>query len=103
MLDFESQARKEIWQAKKLLYESDDHTKRSFMFSIVALVLLLLLLCFSLAGSDDNWTCEIESSNNRKGFAFDLARGIVHLYRDTAHHELQDDQWSDSGNVCFDV
>ncbi|KAM3139355.1 hypothetical protein pb186bvf_008575 [Paramecium bursaria] len=68
MLDFQAYGKNEIWQAKKLLYESDNNTKRSFIFSLIALTLLFLLLFFSLVGSDDKWTCEIESANNRGGY-----------------------------------
>lgn len=38
MLDVEAFSKKEIWQAKKLLYESDGNTKKSFIFNLAALV-----------------------------------------------------------------
>ncbi|CAK75990.1 unnamed protein product (macronuclear) [Paramecium tetraurelia] len=65
MLDIQAKTNKEIWQAKKLLYESDGNTKKSLILNLVALGLLLILLFYSIIGSDDKWTCEIESANNR--------------------------------------
>lgn len=44
MLDIKSQTRKEIWHAKKLIYESDDNTKRSFMLSMASLVTHLFFI-----------------------------------------------------------
>ena len=39
MLDFEfNETRKEIWEAKKLLYEGDSGTKKAFTISLSALV-----------------------------------------------------------------
>lgn len=40
MLDGDAFSRKEIWQAKKLLYDSDGNTRKSFIYNIVALVKL---------------------------------------------------------------
>lgn len=51
MLDVEAFSKKEIWQAKKLLYESDGNTKRSFIINLIALVsnstLLRPFFCYS--------------------------------------------------------
>lgn len=55
-----------------MLYESDGNTKKSLIVNLIALVnkwidlkgLLCILLFYSIIGSDDKWTCEIESANN---------------------------------------
>jgi len=38
MLEFQENTRKEIWRAKKLIYEGDEHTKKSFIFTLVSIV-----------------------------------------------------------------
>lgn len=37
-MDFELNTPKEIWEAKKTLYESDTATKKSFISSVISLV-----------------------------------------------------------------
>jgi hypothetical protein len=41
MLDLQIQSPKEIWEAKKILYESNSATKRAFIFSLTTLVFYL--------------------------------------------------------------
>jgi hypothetical protein len=40
MLDFQLNDPKMIWDAKKILYESDSSTKRSFVVSLITLVFI---------------------------------------------------------------
>ena len=58
------ETRREIWSAKKLIYDDLD-TKKAFNFSVMTLGVLLVHFLVSMGGLDDNWTCEIESTNNR--------------------------------------
>jgi len=38
MLDLQIQSQKEIWEAKKILYESNSATRRAFITSLATLV-----------------------------------------------------------------
>ena len=40
MLEFQENTRKEIWRAKKLIYEGDEYTKKSFIYSLVTIVII---------------------------------------------------------------
>lgn len=66
-MDFELNTPKEIWEAKKTLYESDSATKKSFISSIVTLVNKYLIEMFNLIVSIYFFIL-FDILNNYKGF-----------------------------------
>ena len=79
-----------------MLYESDGNTKKSLIVNLVALVnkcielkgLLFILLFYSIVGSDDKWTCEIESANNSNIYYLYQNRRSLYLCWDEKNNEL---------------
>jgi hypothetical protein len=104
--DFQNKTTKEIWEAKKLLYEGNHITKKTFIFQLLSLVttnsiifqiFLIILLIFTLAGTSDQWDCQIDQPRMNKLFnlltnpvILMFYRESVRLHRSTKKRELSE-------------
>ena len=50
-------------QARKLILDSPDYTRKAAIALLLSLIVLFLHLVLSLLGTDTNWTCELDSTN----------------------------------------
>mmetsp|Transcript_8075 Transcript_8075/g.706 ORF Transcript_8075/g.706 Transcript_8075/m.706 type:complete len:145 (+) Transcript_8075:33-467(+) len=75
-MDFQLNTPKEIWEAKKILYESDTATKKSFMNAIIALISISLLLLLCMVGNSDSWSCDIEGNKKNEYYCTEVRRNI---------------------------
>eukprot|EP01017_Pseudomicrothorax_dubius_P012643 TRINITY_DN1531_c0_g1_i14.p1 TRINITY_DN1531_c0_g1~~TRINITY_DN1531_c0_g1_i14.p1 ORF type:complete len:236 (+),score=53.83 TRINITY_DN1531_c0_g1_i14:114-821(+) len=65
MKGFQYSTKNEIYAAKKILYEGDGSTKKTFIITMICAVSLLVLLILSIMGTFDEWVCEIDSTAPR--------------------------------------
>ena len=63
--------------AKRLILEAPDTTKRTSIFLLISLCLLFGGLIFSWIGMGDSWTCELDSSEETHAFICRDLRSII--------------------------